>query len=531
MNIARFAALLLCALAGIAHGAKPTIAHLDIASTTIPFGDAMFVIVNVEHPELPCASHTTLSSGNVAITSDGVSLKPTFAAGDFGEAPIVCVNGHFADPIEVELPTPAFGPHILVAHFTGTTDYAPSDSAPQQITIAPSRQTTDTGGNSVKAGVTSDRLFRPLGSPTLWVICALDSFDGVDLGSQAPAPPPGLEFVHGILRFDMGCINIFPGGGSFLPASERLVLGFDTPLPPGSTAWVYGPTHSRPESHWHQIDAAIEGTQVSAWLTDGGDEDDSLVPDLHIRGFFAIATPRSFQDIWWAGPQENGWGASVIQHGDTIYANFYVYDAAGRPTWIVMPRGEWDDEHSTYSGDLYVPTGSWFGHYDAAKFDVGPSVGRASLAFTSADGATLRYTIGGISGTKSIVRQAFGDSDATATDHSDLWWAGFDENGWGITLHQHGRDLFGVLFSYDASGSPTWFAISGGTWTDDAHFVGIAYRSKASPWAGATYDAGAFTASAAGTVSLAFDGTASGTITYAIDGVRVTRAVMRQAFR
>jgi hypothetical protein len=36
----------------------------------------------------------------------------------------------------------------------------------------------------------------------------------------------------------------------------------------------------------------------------------------------------------------------------------------------------------------------------------------------------------------------------------DLWWGGINENGWGVSLVQHGHQLFNVLFAYDPRRPP-----------------------------------------------------------------------------
>ena len=49
------------------------------------------------------------------------------------------------------------------------------------------------------------------------------------------------------------------------------------------------------------------------------------------------AQPLNYQDLWWAGNQENGWGLSISQQGSALFTVLYVYDAAGNAQWVVMP--------------------------------------------------------------------------------------------------------------------------------------------------------------------------------------------------
>jgi len=59
------------------------------------------------------------------------------------------------------------------------------------------------------------------------------------------------------------------------------------------------------------------------------------------------SNPTSYQDMWWAGPQENGWGLTITQHNDLLFLAWYIYDANGNPYWIVMPSGTWNASHTT----------------------------------------------------------------------------------------------------------------------------------------------------------------------------------------
>src|SRR5207344_284515 len=114
---------------------------------------------------------------------------------------------------------------------------------------------------------------------------------------------------------------------------------------------------------------------------------------------------------------------TITQHNDALFIAMYVYDATGKPTWVVMSSGTWDATHTIYSGDLYVPVGSWFGNYDKSKFVVGAPQGSASIRFTSSSAAVVTYNINGLAGAKNIERLAFGVVDNTpVTDYADAWW-------------------------------------------------------------------------------------------------------------
>jgi hypothetical protein len=224
------------------------------------------------------------------------------------------------------------------------------------------------------------------------------------------------------------------------------------------------------------------------------------------------APANPWQDLWWSGYAENGWGMSIIQHRDILFTNIYAYDDAGKPTWYVMPSGEWNAAHTAFSGDVYVPRGAPYTKYDVAGFDAGAPAGRATLTFDAANVASMDYTIQGRSGHKSLTRMFYGEGGASVRQGvGDLWWGGLEQNGWGMSVLQQGRDLFTLWFTYDENGAATWFVMPAGNWSDTRTFNGGLYRSASSPWLGKQYDPSALHMSELGWYSLHFneDGTAS----------------------
>jgi hypothetical protein len=222
---------------------------------------------------------------------------------------------------------------------------------------------------------------------------------------------------------------------------------------------------------------------------------------------------------------------SITQHGSTLFGAMYVYDAQGRPLWAVMPGGSWNAGFTTYSGSLFIPSGSWFGAYDTGSFAPNPPVGSATLTFTGANTASLAYTINGASGTKSIQRQPFGVVDATPVGtYGDLWWGGTAQNGWGVAISQQYRTLFSVWYTYDNAGRTVWYVIPGGTWTAANVFTGAVYRTTGSAWAGAAYNPAALNAQPVGTVTFTFTDINNGVMTYDVDGVSGSKPISRQPF-
>ena len=249
------------------------------------------------------------------------------------------------------------------------------------------------------------------------------------------------------------------------------------------------------------------------------------------RRFQFTAGPTPLQDMWWGGPLENGWGLSTVQHGDKLFSVIYAYDAAGKPVWFVMPAGTWNEARTQYTGALYFPTGTPYGSYDASKLVVNAPVGSTTITFESASRATLDYTINGTSGRKLIRRQLFGPAEdgAPLEGLGDMWWGGAAQNGWGIALLQQYKSLFGVWFTYDANGAPTWFVMPSGRWATLDSWEGRIYRTTGSPWLGKAYDASVLQPADVGAFKFRF-GAAGTTFEYSIDGRPGTIPLERQGF-
>lgn len=243
-----------------------------------------------------------------------------------------------------------------------------------------------------------------------------------------------------------------------------------------------------------------------------------------------VAPAAPWQDMWWAGMAENGWGVSVIQHRDMLFSVIYAYDGDGKPTWYVMPGGAWNSARTAFTGALYAPRGSPYTYYEMSDFAVGEPVGQATLNMLDGANMALDFTIQGVSGRKNLTRQTIGPVDTRpVADHADMWWGGPEQNGWGMALLQQYRTIFAVWFTYDAAGAPTWFVMPSGSWSDASTYQGRIYRASGSPWLGKAYDARAFRTTDVGTFRFRFSGDTA-TFDYTIDGRSGTMALSRQPF-
>ena len=111
-------------------------------------------------------------------------------------------------------------------------------------------------------------------------------------------------------------------------------------------------------------------------------------------------------DMWWGGPQQNGWGISINQRNSEIFGAWFTYGADRRPTWFILTGDQWSG--NTVGAGIYRVTGSpWLGvpyNPNARQVSI---VGSASAAFSDASQGTLNYSISGVPGTKAIARQPF----------------------------------------------------------------------------------------------------------------------------
>jgi hypothetical protein len=267
---------------------------------------------------------------------------------------------------------------------------------------------------------------------------------------------------------------------------------------------------------------------VVARFADFGDWSDNEFLRLLLGTANVPPAPHDYQDLWWAGQAEDGWGMSLTQKGATIFAGLYVYDSAGQPLWSVMPGCSWNVLFTECSGALYTPTGTPYFAYDASRLVLGAPVGSATLTFSDGNRATLSYAWQGQSGQKSITRQTFAQG-LPRGNLTDLWWGGPTQNGWGVSITQQGGTAFAVWYTYDEQGRATWFVVPDGRLDASGGFAGTLFRTSGARWIGAAYDASRFVATPAGSLSFVLS-PGGATMRYLVDAREGLEAIVRQPF-
>lgn len=242
--------------------------------------------------------------------------------------------------------------------------------------------------------------------------------------------------------------------------------------------------------------------------------------------------PLPLTAMWWGGSAQNGWGLSLVRHGNQQFNVLFVYDDEGQPTWYVQPAGTWSNGvGSKFSGAIFSPlSAAWFA-YDAARFDARKSVGQMTLRFINSGTLSMQMNAGSRTQASVLQVQDFtGDFASPLTGVADMWWGGPTQNGWGIAIHEEFGNLFMVWLTYGSDGNPTWFVMPGGSWVDDATYAGSIYRTHGSKWLGTMYDAGKFGVDSGGTYSVRFVDSGHATFTFDFEGRQGTLPLQRQPF-
>jgi len=132
--------------------------------------------------------------------------------------------------------------------------------------------------------------------------------------------------------------------------------------------------------------------------------------------------------------------------------------------------------------------------------------------------------------TRRVVIRFDGSEPVTpaAGPHQDLWWAGAEENGWGVSVIEHRDVLFILIYAYDDGGRPTWYVISNGTWNGRA-YTGAIYSPRGTPFY--AYDASRWVAGPAlGNATFTFNDADHATLDFSINGVSGHKSISRLMF-
>jgi hypothetical protein len=120
---------------------------------------------------------------------------------------------------------------------------------------------------------------------------------------------------------------------------------------------------------------------------------------------------------------------------------------------------------------------------------------------------------------------------------TDLWWNP-GEPAWSLNIVHHkvlvvngpGTDAVVATWNtFSASTAPTWFTLSGGSWTTGQSYTGVLHQTTGS-YFGNFYVPGQAVDSIVGSATLSFTDANNGTLTYTVAGITSSRAIVRKAF-
>ena len=142
-------------------------------------------------------------------------------------------------------------------------------------------------------------------------------------------------------------------------------------------------------------------------------------------------------------------------------------------------------------------------------------------------------------GSDTLVAATFGAGMVKATvtaavtgpaNYSDMWWAGTSENGWGMSIQQHGNTQFNAIYVYDSAGKPVWYVMPGGQWNANfTSYSGPIFQPTSAPLN--NYNPAQFFAgNSVGNVTITFTGAANATLQYTINGIAGQKSIQRQVF-
>lgn len=339
-----------------------------------------------------------------------------------------------------------------------------------------------------------------------------------------PLPPASGSFAFIVLD-QANCTFDAPGLQSQRSSNfnNSLALQFDRAQ---SNVWIYdNSVDPGIAPRWRQVAVDPATNMVLTWLSGDRNGIRAYVAVPHLQPLAPPVTPNA--DIWWAGASESGWGLSVGRNGEALFVAGFIYGYDGKPTWGVVQGGSWDWSHTVWTGDVYIPHGAPYDHYDVSKLAMGASAGKATLTFSDANTASFQY-LGGYA--HAIQRYDFAQSAANGPFHG-YWWGGASQDGWGLHVAQQGDSVFATWYTYGADGSPTWFFMPGASKVSATHFNGALYRTTGGSWpTQQTYDSSATHVIPAGTLDLRFTSDSAGTMTAVVDGKTITVPIQRFGF-
>jgi hypothetical protein len=123
----------------------------------------------------------------------------------------------------------------------------------------------------------------------------------------------------------------------------------------------------------------------------------------------AATATTDFTDLW-SNPNEQGWGANVIQQNDIMFVTLFVNNANNAPVWYVASSVRQTTSTGAtlnFTGPLYQTTAPYFGGpFNPANVS-NRQVGTLTFSASQIAQAQLAYSVDGVNVTKQVTRQTW----------------------------------------------------------------------------------------------------------------------------
>ena len=218
------------------------------------------------------------------------------------------------------------------------------------------------------------------------------------------------------------------------------------------------------------------------------------------------------------GTQNNQFTFLTNLPGDTAGKTMLIGTQGFAALNLVTP------DYTVPNGFLFTTNGSVnFANVDIVNYASLPTTGGLSINANSTTAVNSPKNFAG--GTGTIPAAAPGP-----LNYSDMWWAGDAEDGWGMSIQQHGNIQFVAIYVYDNAGKPTWYVLPNGSWNSTfTTYTGPIYQPTSAPLN--NYTPATFVVPPSpGTVTITYASASTATMQYTINGQSGTKAISRQVF-
>ena len=218
------------------------------------------------------------------------------------------------------------------------------------------------------------------------------------------------------------------------------------------------------------------------------------------------------------GTQNNQFTFLTNLPGDTAGKTMLIGTQGFAALNLVTP------DYTVPNGFLFTTNGSVnFANVDIVNYASLPTTGGLSINANSTTAVNSPKNFAG--GTGTIPAAAPGP-----LNYSDMWWAGDAEDGWGMSIQQHGNIQFVAIYVYDSAGKPTWYVLPNGSWNSTfTTYTGPIYQPTSAPLN--NYTPATFVVPPSpGTVTITYASASTATMQYTINGQSGTKAISRQVF-